>query len=147
MLASFLLLDSTPSALPPSTSLSLWPPSICLSGNISRESGTEFTADPSFPSTAPLGSHKTDTPHLILQTGCLAPREVLWCGGPNGLGFRSQPYGFGQPSIPFFLVFLFNHFSFYFLLKSLLNLLQYCFCFLLCFGFLATRHVESWLPD
>ena len=31
------------------------------------------------------------------------------------------------------------------LLKSLLNLLQYCFC-CLCSGFVAKRHVGSWLP-
>ena len=41
--------------------------------------------------------------------------------------------------------------SFFFLrcgpfLKSILNLLQYCFCFL-CFGFLAERHVGFSLPD
>ena len=59
-----------------------------------------------------MGSPKIDTPHLILQTGCLGPREVLWCGGPSGLGFRSQPYGFGEPSTPFFFFFL-NHFSFH----------------------------------
>ena len=31
--------------------------------------------------------------------------------------------------------------------ESLLNLLQYCFCFIFCFFFLAIRHVGAELPD
>ena len=35
-----------------------------------------------------------------------------------------------------------------FLFKSLLNLLPYCFCFMIWFfGFLASRYVRAWLPD
>ena len=42
--------------------------------------------------------------------------------------------------VGFFLRFFFLMWT---ILKSLLNVLQYCFCCFLCFGFLTARHVGS----
>ena len=42
---------------------------------------------------------------------------------------------------------LIGSFFFFFFFKSLLNLLQYCFCFMFCFFFIVARHVGSWLPN
>ena len=58
---------------------------------------------------------------------------------------RRGRYGNEKKNHAFFFFFRFIFYLDHFL-KSLLNLLQYYFHFMLCFFFLATRHVEMLAP-